>query len=71
MAVEVDVGCMTLGVRDIRLVGGNAMATMSFSTNGTWRNYTGPDYMEDVLSKTVDDTRAYLKPFFNISTLDS
>lgn len=71
MAVEVDVGCMTLGVRDIRLVSGSALGKMMFYTNGTWRKYTGPDYMEDVLSKTVDDVRAYLEPFFNTSTLDS
>jgi len=71
MAVEVDVGCMTLGVRDIRLVTGSpGLGKMSYSTNGTWRKYTGPDYMVDVLTKTVDDIRAYLLPFFNTSTLD-
>ncbi|GLB40114.1 hypothetical protein LshimejAT787_0706240 [Lyophyllum shimeji] len=73
LAVEVDVGCMALGVRDIRLVTGDALtgSKMLFYTNGTWRKYTGPDYMQDVLSKTVDDVRAYLQPFFNTSSIDS
>ncbi|KAG6844204.1 hypothetical protein H0H87_008990 [Tephrocybe sp. NHM501043] len=68
MAVEVEVGCMSIGVRDIELVE-NSQGSMWFMTNGTWWNYTGPAYLEEPLRKTVDDIRAYYQPFFNTSTL--
>ncbi|KAG6829796.1 hypothetical protein H0H92_003451 [Tricholoma furcatifolium] len=72
MAVEVEAGCMTLGILDINLVDNLVSpGSMYYATNGTWRNYAGPDYLEDALSKTVDDIRAYFLPFFNTSTLDS
>ncbi|KAG6906184.1 hypothetical protein DXG01_015365 [Tephrocybe rancida] len=71
LAVEVEVGCMTLGIRDIELIDTLSEGKMSFRTNGTWRNYTGPDYLEDALTKTVDDVRAYFEPFFNTSSLQS
>ncbi|KAF8057068.1 hypothetical protein FPV67DRAFT_1530001 [Lyophyllum atratum] len=76
MAVEVDVGCMTLGVFAVEAAGSFSMAYEYFRTNGTatdanWRQYAGPTYLEGVLNKTVDDIRAYLLPFFNTSTLNS
>ncbi|KAF5384386.1 hypothetical protein D9615_003134 [Tricholomella constricta] len=69
MAVEVDVGCMTLGVHDSKSM--SDIGKVHFSTNGTWRSYTGPDYMENILSKTVDDIRSYLYTFFDPATLDA
>lgn len=71
MAVEVDVGCMTLGVFAVKAVGGGFAVDEYFRTNGSWRTYAGPTYLEGVLNKTVDDTRAYLLPFFDASSVDS
>ncbi|KAG6906185.1 hypothetical protein DXG01_015366 [Tephrocybe rancida] len=72
MAVEVDVGCMSLGVFGMKVTYDLAdSGTDYMRTNGSWRNYTGPDYMQDILSKTVDDIRLYLQPLFNTSTIDS
>jgi len=71
LAVEVDVGCMTLGVYSIHDPDSIGSGVDVFDTNGTWREYTGPDYLRDVLSKTVDVVRKYYTPFFNASTLGS
>ncbi|RDB19394.1 hypothetical protein Hypma_013567 [Hypsizygus marmoreus] len=71
LAVEVDVGCMTTGITSIHLVVESGFGVDLFQTNGTWREYTGPDYMQDILSKAVDDARAYYEPLFNKTTLSS
>ncbi|GLB40115.1 hypothetical protein LshimejAT787_0706250 [Lyophyllum shimeji] len=69
MAVEVDVGCMSLGVIAAQEVGAFDSSDF-FRTNGSWRTYAGPDYLQSVLSKTVDDTRAYLQPYFDPLSID-
>jgi len=71
MALEVDVGCMALGINSQRITGDLGYANNSFSTTGNWRKYTGPDYLRDVLTNTTDITRQFFRPFFNESTLDS
>ncbi|KAF5384385.1 hypothetical protein D9615_003135 [Tricholomella constricta] len=71
MAVEMDVGCMSLGIFDSRLMFDTELGQEFMRTNGTWRQYTGPDYMRDVLGKTVDNIRTYFQPFFNSSSLDA
>lgn len=71
MALEVDVGCMTLGVNVVHDIDASGIGIDIFQTNGTWRKYTGPEYMRDVLTRTVDEVREYYQPFLNTSTLDS
>jgi hypothetical protein len=71
MALEVDVGCMSLGINSRRMPADLGYANNSFATTGNWRKYTGPDYLRDVLTNTTDITRQFFRPFFNESTLDS
>jgi hypothetical protein len=72
MALEVEVGCMTLGIHSVKAVDG-PMSTgpTFFQTNDTWRKYSGPDILYDVLSNWTDAMREYSLPLFNTSTLDS
>ncbi|KDQ53187.1 hypothetical protein JAAARDRAFT_94368, partial [Jaapia argillacea MUCL 33604] len=71
LALEVDVGCMSLGIYSSQDSDGTGEGFDYFATNGTWREYNGPDYLQSVLAKTVDDIRQYYLPIFNTSTLDS
>jgi hypothetical protein len=71
MALEVEVGCMTLGISSANNLDTLSMGTDVFQTNGSWRYYAGPDYLRDVLSHTVDNVRQYYLPLFNKSTLTS
>jgi len=71
MALEVDVGCMTLGINSRQGVDDPGGGIDFFSTTGNWQKYTGPDYLRDVLANTTDITRQFYRPFFNESTLDS
>ena len=71
MALEVDVGCMDLGIYSQRAAGVSDMGIDFFATTWNWRNYTGPDYLRDVLINTTDRTRQFYRPFFNESSLDS
>jgi hypothetical protein len=73
MALDVDVGCMTLGVNGVtytspakRSKGGDV-----FVTEGDWRQYAGPDYLRDVLLNTTDSIRDYYLPMFNTSAFDA
>ena len=69
MAIEVDVGCMALGIytqNEIASVGGFSI----YATNGTWRNYTGPEYLRDLLATYVDQVREVFLPYFNVSSLN-
>ena len=72
MALEVDVGCMDLGIYSQHDVGALDSAGIDvFATTSNWRKYTGPDYLRDVLVNTTDTTRQYYRPFFNESSMDS
>jgi len=71
MALEVDVGCMALGINSRQRVGGLGNGIDAFATTGNWRKYTGPDYLRDVLANTTDIIRQKYLPFFNESILDS
>lgn len=71
MALEVDVGCMQLGVYAVHTIGASGIGIDVFQTGDSWKKYTGPDYLRGVLAKTADEVRAYYEPFFNTSTLDS
>jgi len=69
MALEVDVGCMALGVYSLSEQEGWNDPDY-FATEGDWRKYSGPDYLRDVLENTTDIIREYYRPFFNTSSLD-
>ncbi|KAK7458751.1 hypothetical protein VKT23_009753 [Stygiomarasmius scandens] len=71
MALEVDIGCMRLGLYSDASLDSVSGGIDLFATNGTWRSFVGPDYMEDVLSKAADDIRDLYRPLFNESSLDS
>jgi hypothetical protein len=70
IALEVEMGCMKLGITSRR----NADTldeTDVFQTNGSWREYAGPTYLYDTLSHTTNLIRQYYTPNFNMSTLSS
>jgi hypothetical protein len=71
MALEVDVGCMTLGINGRQAVSDLGFGIDFFSTTGNWQRYTGPDYLRGVLANTTDVIRQVYRPFFNESSLDS
>lgn len=71
LALEVDVGCMTLGIEgtwDAQNTNGSASSKDVYAMGDSWRNYTGPEYLLNVLSETVDIVRVGLLPLFNAST---
>jgi hypothetical protein len=71
MAFEFEMGCMTLGISSRESLNDVDPQITIFQTNGTWRQYTGPDYLRDVLSQATDAIRQYLIPSFNKSSLAS
>ena len=71
MALEVEVGCMTLGISSASISGNLDPGIDVFQTNGSWRFYSGPDYLKDILTRTVDTVRQYHLPLFNKSSLTS
>jgi hypothetical protein len=71
MALEVDVGCMTLGIYSQHNIDTLGTGLDIFATTSNWRKYTGPDYLRDVLANTTDTIRQFYRPFFNESSLDS
>ncbi|CAG8695374.1 2486_t:CDS:2, partial [Acaulospora colombiana] len=72
MALEVEVGCMSLGIYSVKDANGPAdLAPTFIQTNGTWRRYSGPDGLYDLLSNWTDAMREYSRPLFNTSTLNS
>lgn len=71
MELEVETGCMTLGIGYAGNADSYSRGVNFFITNGKWRQYSGPDILKDILSKYVDTAREYWKPNFNTSTLDS
>jgi hypothetical protein len=70
MALEVEVGCMALGI-DAEREAGNWLSDSKdlFRTNGTWRKYSGPEILHDVLFNWTDAIREHSLPLFNASTL--
>ncbi|KAK7051662.1 hypothetical protein VNI00_004641 [Paramarasmius palmivorus] len=73
MALEVEMGCMDLGIYtrrdyDDSSIGGSFDI---FATDSSWRKYHGPRDLYDILSKAVDDYRTYYRPLFNESSIDS
>ncbi|PVF99333.1 hypothetical protein CPB86DRAFT_783707 [Serendipita vermifera] len=71
MALEVEVGCMTVGINTVSRGAFSSNTTEEFQTNGTWRQYSGPDYLYDILSNTTDGIREYAIQLYDPSTLDS
>jgi hypothetical protein len=71
MALEVETGCMTLGISSVDGIDNSSPGIDFMETNGTWRWYSGPDILEDVLTNYTDVIREYWLPEFNVSTLDS
>ena len=71
MALEVDVGCMDLGIYSQHNIDTLGNGIDFFATTSNWRKYTGPDYLRDVLANTTDTIRQFYRPFFNESSLDS
>ena len=71
MAVEADVGCMALGVYSHRnLDTPTSRGIDIYATNGTWRTYTGPEYLRDVLATYVDQVRELFLQLFDPSSID-
>lgn len=74
LALEADVGCMTIGMYtedNVYAMGAQAVDAFATDPNGSWRKYAGPDYLRDVISQTVDEVRDYLTPMWNMSTLNT
>jgi hypothetical protein len=70
LALEVEVGCMALGITGIEDAREDVPSNSTkdvFAMGDTWRDYTGPDYLSGILSETVDVVRAGLLPLFNAS----
>ncbi|ESK82617.1 hypothetical protein Moror_11235 [Moniliophthora roreri MCA 2997] len=70
MAFEVEVGCMSLGIFASHILDASGNGLEYFSEKSDWRSYKGPDYMKDVLSRTVDDVRNVYSSIFNSSSKD-
>lgn len=70
MALEVETGCMTIGINTVQAADGVGSRTDVFETNRTWRSYSGPDILKDILTNYTDAIREYWLPFFNASSLD-
>ncbi|KAK7016432.1 hypothetical protein VNI00_018891 [Paramarasmius palmivorus] len=72
MALEVEMGCMDLGIYSRKdyddPIGGSFDI---FATDSSWRKYHGPGNLYDILSKAVDDLRTHFRPLFNESSIDS
>jgi hypothetical protein len=69
IALEVEFGCMTVGIYSQHDPDASGSGLDIYATNGTWRRYYGPPYLEDALSTAADSVRAYWLPLFNTSTL--
>ena len=69
MAMEVEVGCMSLGMFSSQ-TDGNTNATDYFAVDPKRQLYTGPEVMRDVLQQTVDEIRDYHSPFFKLEIVD-
>uniref|UniRef100_A0A0W0ETS8 Uncharacterized protein n=1 Tax=Moniliophthora roreri TaxID=221103 RepID=A0A0W0ETS8_MONRR len=70
MALEVDVGCMNLGIFASHDPDAMGQGIAYFSEKSDWREYAGPEHLRDALSKTVDEVRKYYTPIFNTSLKD-
>ncbi|KAK7051659.1 hypothetical protein VNI00_004638 [Paramarasmius palmivorus] len=70
MALEVEMGCMDLGIYT-RSNLDDSRGIDILATNSSWRVYHGPENLRDILSQTVDDVRTYYRPLFNESSIDS
>ncbi|KAG6856094.1 hypothetical protein H0H87_007466 [Tephrocybe sp. NHM501043] len=70
MAIEVEVGCMSLGVTTSREMD-STVGVDFFVVDDSWQEYTGPEYLRDVLVQSAEETRTYLRSFFKESTLSS
>lgn len=68
MAIEVEFGCMELGLVTIRQTQETTTFDYFLTGQNSWGRYVGPDNLHDVLFQSTIETRAYLRPLFNIST---
>lgn len=74
LALEADVGCMNVGMYtqdNVYSMSINSIDSFETEPAGPWRKYAGPDYLQDVVSRTVDEVRSYLQPMWNMSTLNT
>ncbi|KAJ7573662.1 hypothetical protein C8J56DRAFT_742547, partial [Mycena floridula] len=70
MALEVDIGCIELGMFSQNDPDSYSIGVDEFQVN--WKQkYVGPDHLRDVLVKTGQTIRANQRPFYNESTLTS
>lgn len=71
LALEVDVGCMDLGINGVSFPGiksgGPVSRDIYVASMDNMRKYTGPKYLSAVLSQTVDNIREEVFPIFNVS----
>ncbi|KAL0580974.1 hypothetical protein V5O48_001066 [Marasmius crinis-equi] len=65
MAMEIEVGCMAVGLFSSHVDGarGNGLDYFAVSDNFN-HSYYGPENMRDVLKQTVDEIRDYYSPLF-------
>jgi hypothetical protein len=69
MALEVEVGCMALGIDAAKEAGDLSLDSKDiFRTNVTWRKYSGPEILHDVLFNWTDAIREHSLPLFNASS---
>ncbi|PVF94932.1 hypothetical protein CPB86DRAFT_817639 [Serendipita vermifera] len=71
MALEVEIGCMTLGSIPIQLRVALRLPQDTFQMNETRKKYSGPDILHDVLPNWTDAIREYVSPFSDTSILTS
>ncbi|KAJ7030953.1 hypothetical protein C8F04DRAFT_1111922 [Mycena alexandri] len=70
MAIEADMGCISLGLFTERDLDGGALTTFDiFATNWT-QLYHGPDNMKDTLVKWGARIRSLVRPLFNESSIN-
>lgn len=69
MALEIEIGCMSLGIGSHYVMEFSSARDDIFRTNGTWRKYSGPEILYDVLYNATDAIREAWRPVFNVSTL--
>ncbi|EEB87397.1 hypothetical protein MPER_15260, partial [Moniliophthora perniciosa FA553] len=70
MALEVEVGCMKVGIFSSHdpIATGSGLDVWD-KDNG--KDYSGPENLRDILSKTVDEIRSYYSRMFSNSTEDT
>ncbi|KAJ8072496.1 hypothetical protein AAF712_011209 [Marasmius tenuissimus] len=70
MAMEVEVGCMSLGMFSSHIDGAPLGGIDYFATEPDKQKYSGPEILRDVLHQTVNEVRDYYSPFYKPEASD-